>query len=71
MKYNLSNSSDMMRLQRDLERSIKDQAVKEIHTRKYTVTCPNCGATLQKRPGRSYCQYCHETINLKLDIDFN
>jgi len=68
--YNLGNSSDMRRFEKDLKKEIQDKTVEELHSRKYDVTCPSCGASVSVPTGKSRCPRCHEEIDLKLDINF-
>lgn len=67
-KYDISKKSDMRRLQRDLEKTIKQKATSSIKGGRYEVTCPHCGAKPKVPVGRSSCPYCHNLIDLNLDI---
>lgn len=58
----------MKQFAKDLEKEIKDSAIKEAMSRKYEVTCPTCGANVEVPAGKSRCPACGEEIDLQLDI---
>ncbi len=69
-KYDISKSSDMRRLTRDLENAVRDQAVQAAQTMEYAVKCPHCHSSVTVTPGYSRCPQCGGAINLELDIHF-
>lgn len=69
-KYDISKSSDMRRLTRDLEQAVKDQARSAAQSMQYNVECPHCQSAISVRPGYSRCPYCGGSIDLSLDFQF-
>ena len=45
-KYNLGSKSDMRRFERELKKSVMDQAKTSIMRGTHKVTCPHCGHNL-------------------------
>ncbi|MFQ9891852.1 MAG: zinc ribbon domain-containing protein [Emergencia sp.] len=60
----------MRRLQRDLEKSIKNEAIKSIRSDVYSVTCSHCGHSFKAKVGKSRCPSCRQVIDLDLNIKF-
>ncbi len=70
-KYNLGSKSDMRRLERDLTRAVEKSVTDGLHSMKYDINCPHCGATFQAPAGKSHCPVCKNIVDLELNIDFN
>ena len=66
--YDLSKSSDMNRLSKDLKSSAMQQVNQALMSRKYEINCPFCNGKISVPPGRSACPLCLREINLELDI---
>ncbi|MEG1437403.1 MAG: hypothetical protein RR343_02790 [Oscillospiraceae bacterium] len=67
-KYNISSSSDMRRLKKDLEKSIMDQATSAILKQQYNVECPHCHSQVKVSAGISTCPMCGDQIDLQVNI---
>lgn len=67
-KYNLGSKSDMRRFERDLKKSVIEQAKDSITNSTHEIKCPNCGNTLNARIGSNTCPHCHKSIDLTLDM---
>ncbi len=66
--YKLNSKSDMNRFAKDLEKAVKQTAIREAMSRRYDVTCPTCGASVKVPTGKSLCPKCRKEIDLQLDI---
>ena len=53
-KYNLGSKSDMRRFERELKKSVMDQAKTSIMRGTHKVTCPHCGHNLNAHIGSSF-----------------
>lgn len=69
-KYNLNNSSDMKRFERDLTGKIQNMSSDFLNDRTFSVTCPHCHSQIQVSPGKGVCPFCGNEIDLKLNIHF-
>lgn len=69
-KYNLSNKSDMRRLQRDLEAKAKDIAENAARSRSYDVECPHCHRSVSISPESPVCPECRKLIRVQLNITY-
>lgn len=67
-KYNLGSKSDMRRFERDLKKSVMDQAKSSIMHNTHEITCPNCGNKFNARIGSNICPHCKKSIDLQLDM---
>ena len=67
-KYNLGSKSDMRRFERELKKSVMDQAKTSIMRGTHKVTCPHCGHNLNAHIGSNTCPHCKQLIHLNLDI---
>lgn len=67
-KYNLGNSSDMRKFQRDLEKSVKEKAVESISSSAIPIECPFCKAKFEARAGAVLCPKCGNKINLEFNF---
>ena len=67
-KYNLGSKSDMKRFERDLEKSLMNQARSSIMQGTHEVTCPCCGNRFGARIRSNVCPHCRKTIDLQLDM---
>lgn len=68
--YNLGSSSDMERLQKDMEKAIKQEAKSTISKRTIPVVCPKCETKFHAPSGISICPNCGSQIELFIDFDF-
>lgn len=68
--YNLGSASDMKRLQKDMEKAIKEKAKETISKGTIPAKCPKCGTEFAASAGASTCPKCGSQINLKLSFDF-
>lgn len=69
-KYNISSSSDMKRLGRDLEKALLNQARDAVKNQTYEIECPFCEKKFNARNGKNICPSCKETVKLDLKINF-
>jgi len=67
-KYNISSKTDMRRLEKDLEKQVKDIAVKKALTMNHFVQCPHCTRKVTVMPGNYMCPFCKKGINLKITL---
>ncbi len=67
-KYNLFSKSDMRKFQQDLEKSVIKESKSAILKSKHDIKCPNCSRNVNAPVGKSRCPYCHNEININLDI---
>lgn len=65
--YDIGKKSDMRRLARDLERSIKTEAKRSIQRSGIEMSCPNCGRKMTGRQGNSRCPHCGNVTNVTFD----
>lgn len=65
--YNISKESDLRRLERDLERSIKRQAKSAIEHDGVDVPCPQCGDMMRVASGKKKCPSCGCVTNFSFD----
>lgn len=35
----------------------------------FEIDCPDCGKRIEVRPGHNVCPFCHEDINVTVDLD--
>lgn len=68
--YNLGDSSDMKRLQKDMESAILSKTKKAISSDGVPVECPKCKGKFNAKSGSNTCPKCGSQINLHLDFDF-
>lgn len=69
-KYNLFSKSDMKRLSRDLENTMRSNIEQQVNSRCYRVECPHCHSYVSTTPGKSICPFCRKEIDLKLNISY-
>lgn len=67
-KYNLGSKSDMRRFERDLKKSVMDQAESAIRRSSHEVVCPNCKRSFSAHIGSNTCPFCKQLIYLQLDM---
>lgn len=65
--YDIGKKSDMRRLARDLERSIKTEAKRSIQRSGIEMSCPNCGLKMTGRQGSSRCPHCGNVTSVTFD----
>lgn len=68
--YNLGNSSDMKKLQKDMESAILSKAKEAASSKEFPIECPKCKAKFTAKSGLSTCPKCGSQINLQLNFDF-
>lgn len=54
--------------ERELKKSVMDQAKTSIMRGTHKVTCPHCGHNLNAHIGSNTCPHCKQLIHLNLDI---
>lgn len=69
-KYNISSSSDMRRLSRDLKNSVMDAARNAVETMEFDIACPHCNFVSSMHSGSNFCPLCKKEVNVKLNKDF-
>ena len=67
-KYNISKRSDVRRLARDLERSVRKELRREIPRSGIEQPCPECGSTMRMIEGVNTCPRCGKTIEVSFDL---
>lgn len=55
---------------RKIESAIKNKTVETLNNRSYEVECPHCNAKISAHPGQNICPFCHNTVDLNLNIKF-
>lgn len=70
-RYNLGNSSDMRRFEKDLNQQILSSVEQQLYSQTYEVTCPHCQQTVSVPAGENPCPACGKTIDLNLNITYN
>ncbi len=68
--YNLFSKSDMNRFSKDLEKAIYSNVEQQIYSRHYDVECPHCHASISVTPGKNHCPFCHNEVDLKLNVSY-
>lgn len=64
-KYDLTKKSDMRRLSRDLEKSVRDFAKEAVTT--FDIKCEGCGAPMTVKEGVNTCPSCGKTTEVKVE----
>lgn len=67
-KYDLFSKSDMRKFQKDLEKTVMNEAKSAALKGKYDITCPHCEKDIVVRVGKNLCPHCQNEIDFKLDI---
>ena len=68
--YNLFSKSDMNRFSKDLEKAFYSNVEQQFYSRHYDVECPHCHASISVTPGKSHCPFCHNEVDLKLNVSY-
>lgn len=69
-KYDISSSSDMRRLSRDLKNSVMNAARNAVETMEFDVACPHCDFVSSMHSGLNLCPHCKNEVNVKLNTNF-
>ena len=64
------NQTDLKKLQRKMEGSIKDSIKSDLQHRYFDVECPKCKHTFKALPGKNTYPKCKCSVNLNLDLNF-
>lgn len=64
-KYDLTKKSDMRRLSRDLEKSVRDFAKETVTA--FDIKCEGCGAPMTVKAGVNTCPSCGKTTEVKVE----
>lgn len=67
-RYNLAKKSDVRRLSRDIERSMRRELRREIPKTGIYRPCPKCGATMRMVAGTNTCPHCGKTVEVTFDL---
>lgn len=67
-RYNLAKKSDVRRLSRDIERSMRRELRREIPKTGIDRPCPECGATMRMVAGTNTCPHCGKTVEVTFDL---
>ena len=65
--YDIGKKSDMRKLARDLEKSVKETARREITRAGIDVQCPGCGFTMHTKGGDTVCPKCGKVTDVTID----
>ena len=67
--YNLSNKSDMKRFTKDLEKRVMEKAKTVASNSSFNATCPHCSARIEVKPGKGFCSFCGQEIDVQLNFN--
>lgn len=68
-KYDIGKRSEIDRLFKDIQESIKEQAEEIIANKAFDVTCPHCKNKISVKPGKSLCPVCQKEIRLTIKTE--
>lgn len=67
--YNLLSKSDMRKFQKDLEKTVMNEAKSAAMKSKHEILCPHCDSEITVRAGKNICPHCRNTVDVTLDFD--
>ncbi len=62
--YDISSKADMRKFQKDLEKNIMNEAVKQANQAKVLFICPKCSFKFMAHVGINICPSCKEQITI-------